>query len=101
MRPAENIEKLIEKLNDTTGSEMDQRVLKDALHALAESQKTSTPIRRTIMKSPIIKLAATTIIIAAIIGIYHFGENGSSVAWAEIAEHFESAPFFNNLHWKR
>jgi hypothetical protein len=63
MRPAEKIEKLIEKLHDTTSTEMDQRVLKDVLHALVESQKTSTPTRRTIMKSPITKLAAAAVII--------------------------------------
>jgi hypothetical protein len=65
MIKAENIEKLIEKLHDTTSNEMDERVLKDVLHALAESQKTTTLTRRTIMKSPITKLAAAAVIILA------------------------------------
>jgi len=63
MRPAENIERLIEKLHDTTSTEMDQCVLKDVLNALAESQKTTTPTKRTIMKSPITKLAAAAVLI--------------------------------------
>jgi hypothetical protein len=52
--------------------------------------------RNTIMKSPIIKLAAAAaIIIAVLIGIGHFGRNGSSIALADITEQFESVPFFN------
>jgi len=49
------------------------------------------------MKSPITKLAvATAIIIAVLFGIYLFGGSigGTSVAWADIAERFESVPFF-------
>jgi len=55
-------------------------------------------IRRIIMKSPITKLAAAAvIIIAVLIGINQFGGSigGASVAWADVAERFESVPFFN------
>lgn len=53
-------------------------------------------IRRIIMKSPITKLAAAAVIVIAVfIGINQFNTNGSSVAWADVAERFESVPFFN------
>lgn len=53
-------------------------------------------IRNIIMKSPVIKFAAAAvIIIAVLIGIGHFGRDGSSVALADITEQFESVPFFN------
>ena len=96
MRPAENIKKLVKNLNDQTSAEMDERVLGDVIHALEESETTIAPKRRIIMKSPIIKFAAAAaIIIAVLIGIGHFGKNGSSIALADIAERFESVPFFN------
>jgi outer membrane lipoprotein-sorting protein len=76
MRPAENIKRLIKNLQDTTSAEMDQQVLRDVLLALEESEKTSAltspNIRRQIMKSPIIKIAAAAVIIIVIIaGVYH------------------------------
>jgi len=53
-------------------------------------------IRNIIMKSPITKLAAAAVIVIAVfIGIEQFNTNGSSVAWADVAERFESVPFFN------
>ena len=53
-------------------------------------------IRNIIMKSQITKFAAAAaIIIAVLIGIGHFGRNGSSIALADITEQFESVPFFN------
>ena len=96
MKPAENIKRMIKNLNDKTSAEMDKRVLGDVLQALEQSQKTTTPKRRTIMKSPVTKFAvAAVIIIAVLIGIGHFGRNGSSIVLADITEQFESVPFFN------
>lgn len=94
MRPAEDIKRLINNLNDTTSAQMDERVLRDALHALEESEKTTSAftepdIWRTIMRSSITKLAAAAIIIAAIIGIYHFSNSTTSVAWGKVAEKVE------------
>ena len=70
MRPAEEIKRLIENLSDTTSAQMDQRVREDMLRVLAESERTSAlawpSIRRTIMKSPVIKLAAAAVIVAAV-----------------------------------
>ena len=60
-----------------------------------QAQKRTTPLgvlRRTIMKSPITKLAAAAvIIIAALIGVHQFGGSidGASVAWADVIEKLE------------
>ena len=71
MRPAENVKRLIKNLQDTTSAEMDERVLGDVLRALAESKQPSAltwpNTRRTIMKSPITKLAAAGVIIVGVV----------------------------------
>jgi hypothetical protein len=100
MRPAEDIKRLIKKLNDKTSAKMDEQVLKDLLSALEDSEKTSALVRpntrRIIMKNPITKLAAAAVIVIAVfIGIEQFDTNSSSVVWADVAEQFESVPFFN------
>jgi hypothetical protein len=96
MRPAENIERLIKNLSDKTSANMDQRVRKNMLHALAESEKPSAlmwpNIRRTIMKSPITKLVAAAAIIAAVLAGIHFSSgsfDGSTVAWGEVVRNVE------------
>ena len=67
MRTEEDIKKLIKNLTDNTSAQMDERVLKDVLFALDESEKTSAltqpNIWSTIMKSPITKIAAAAVII--------------------------------------
>ncbi|MBN2182999.1 MAG: hypothetical protein JW715_13900 [Sedimentisphaerales bacterium] len=96
MKPADNIEHIVKKLNDSTSAEMDERVLGDVLQALEQSQKATTPKRRLIMKSSVIKLAAAAAIIIAIsVVINQFDNWTTNVAWADIAEQFESVPFFN------
>ena len=51
---------------------------------------------RTIMTSAITKLAAAAVIVVAVfIGIEQFDTNSPSVVWADVAERFESVPFFN------
>jgi hypothetical protein len=95
MRPAEDIKKLIKNLNDTTSAQMDERVLEDALHALEESEKTTSasiePNRwRIIMKSPITKLAvAAVVIIACLIGISFWRTSGSGIALADVLARVE------------
>jgi hypothetical protein len=88
MKPAENIESLIKKLNDTTSARMDERVLGDALSALAESGRTTPAFTkpklwRIIMKSPITKLAAAAVIVIAVIaGVSQFF--AGTVTFAEV-----------------
>lgn len=100
MRPAENIKRLINKLHDTTGAEMDKRVLEDALGALAESENatsayTRPKIWRTIMRSPITKLAAAAVVILAMLGgVVFLSESDSGIALAEVLARVEQATAF-------
>jgi hypothetical protein len=99
MRPAENIEQMIKKLNDSTSAEMDEQVLKDVLHALDESEKKSVPTRsdiwRIIMKSPITKLAtAAVVIIACVIGLSLWRTTGSGIALADVLARIEQVKVF-------
>jgi len=98
MRPAENIERLIKNLTDRTSAQMDERVLGDVLRALEESKQPSAltwpNIRRTIMKSPITKLAVAAAVIAVVaLGLFEFiGTEGTSgVVWAEVAKKVQAS----------
>jgi len=92
MRPAENIKRLIKNLTDRTSAQMDERVLGDVLRALEESEKTSARtwpnIRRTIMRSPITKLAvaAAMIIVAVVLSITVFNKSMPTVSAAEVLQ---------------
>ncbi len=100
MRPAEDVKKLIEKLNDTTSAEMDKYVLGDVMQALDESNGTQSAARqpnsrRTIMRSPITRLAAAAVIvIAVLIAMNQFGGSTGSVAWGEVVRNIEASPGF-------
>jgi len=101
MKPADNINEFFKKAAVSTNPKMDKAVLDKVLTA-HENAKTTRPaeikpyIGRIIMKSPITKLAAAAaVIIAVLIGINHFGMSTTSVLWADVAEHFESVPFFH------
>jgi len=95
MRPAEDIDKLIKKLRYKAGAETHERIFGNVLQALdkVEKQKlgaTAPNIWRTIMKSPITKLAAAAaIIIVVLIGIHQIG--GSTPAFAEVVRPFLTA----------
>jgi len=98
MRPAENIERLIKNLTDRTSAQMDERVLGDVLRALEESKQPSAltwpNIRRTIMRSPITKLAAAAVVITVVaLGLFEFIGTGSSsgVVWAEVAQKVQAS----------
>jgi hypothetical protein len=103
VRSTENIEKLVKNLDldIDTNTQTDQAVLNELLDVQKKSMKQQTAyalpnIRRFIMKNPMTKFAvAAVIIIAILIGVNPFGNSKTSVVWAEIAEHFESVPFFN------
>jgi len=77
---------------------MDERVLGDVLRALEESKQPSAltwpNIRRTIMKSPITKLAAAAVIITVVaLGLFEFIGTGSTsgVVWAEVAKKVQAS----------
>ncbi|TKJ36031.1 MAG: hypothetical protein CEE38_13580 [Planctomycetes bacterium B3_Pla] len=92
MRPADNINELIKKLQLKASTDLDKRVHNEISKVLAESDKTKAAvmppkIRRTIMKSPITKLAAAAVIIAVVVlGLFEFigTENTSGVVWADV-----------------
>jgi len=92
MRPADNVNELIKKLKLKASTDLDRRVHDDISMALAESDKTKSAVTqpkigRTIMKSPITKLAAAAVIIVLVVlGLFEFigTENTSGVVWADV-----------------
>jgi outer membrane lipoprotein-sorting protein len=94
VRSAENIEKIVKNLNldIDTNAQTDQAVLNELLDAQKKSMKqqsayTLPNIGRFIMKSPMTKLAAAAVIVAAVlIVISQLGGSGTSVVWAEVAQ---------------
>ncbi|MHC4160271.1 MAG: hypothetical protein ACYSSO_14460 [Planctomycetota bacterium] len=113
MRPAENINELIKKLKLKASSNLDKRVHQDISRALAESDKhalsevegiesafTQPNIRITIMKSPITKLAAiTVIIIACVIGISLWRTTSTGIALADVLTRIEQVKgYIYRLH---
>ncbi|MBN2316384.1 MAG: hypothetical protein JXM79_20825, partial [Sedimentisphaerales bacterium] len=110
MKRPENEKWLDEVLNETIGekkprTDFEQWKLQhpDAVKMLtsrADRKASASPgpltTRRMIMNSPITKIAAAAVVLLAVlIGIGHFGNSNSGVVWAEVAEHFESVPFFH------
>lgn len=88
MRPSDDIKRMIKKLSDTTSAEMDQKVIGDALQALADSKETTSADAvpntwRIIMKSRITRLAAAAVIaISALFGLGRFF--GGTVTFAQV-----------------
>jgi hypothetical protein len=105
MKPAKNIEKLVRhnRLNLTTSSEMDKRILGDIMEELEEKTKTKPAvikpnIWRIIMKSRITQLTtAAVIIIAVIVGINQFGGpvDITTIAFADITEAMNNVPWMH------
>ncbi len=110
MKRPENDKWLDEVLSETIGSKKPRtdfevwkqkhpeavEMLTSRVNRQTSASKHPLSIRNKIMKSPITKLAAAAVIVIAVfIGIDQFDKNGSSVVWADVAERFESVPFFN------
>lgn len=95
MKSPENTEKLIRNAEIRSNPNVNQAVLEDLMKEFDVTegkQKASVTLprkRRTIMKSPITKVAvAAVIIIAVTFGLFEFIGTGntSGVAWAEVAQ---------------
>jgi len=90
MRPADNTENLIKKLRYKAGAEAHDRILDNVMQALDESEKqkvgaTAPDIWRTIMKSPITKIAAAVVVIAGVLIVMHFvGLSTATVTFADV-----------------
>jgi hypothetical protein len=108
MKPADDIHKLVRKLQLKASVGLDRRVHNDISRALAESEKTESAhskpnIWRIIMKRPIMKLAAAAaIIIATLIGIHHFSGsiNPASVAWGDVVRRTAHVDYVHVYYFK-
>jgi hypothetical protein len=95
VRPAENMNELIKKLQLKASADLDRRVHEDISRALAKSRKTeSAPpepnIWRVIMKSPITKFATAAIVaIACLIGLSLWRGTESGIALADVLARVE------------
>ena len=100
MKSEYQIKRLAKKIRIKPDAAVDERVLACAEALLAQSTKNQDVIAlrrpsiwRTIMKSPITKLAAAAvIIIAVLIGVHYLGGSmdGTTVAWAQVVEQISS-----------
>jgi len=100
MSPSESIEKLIKKLRYPAGAETHDRILGNVLNAVDEVEKhksgvTAPNVRRTIMKSPITKLATAAIVaIACLIGLSLWRGTESGIALADVLARIEQVKAF-------
>ena len=100
MKPIGSFEKLIRDLHVldiNTSTEMDRRILHDTLKVQQELKKAKLAgirpdIWRLIMKNPMTKLAAATVIITAVLIVMNpFGGNGTNAAWAQLTEEIQQS----------
>ena len=91
MNSANDIKKFFKNEAISTNSKMEETVLNKVLTAHKKTTNTKSAarrpkIRRTIMKSRIIKIAAAAVIvIAVLIGMNQLVGSAGSVAWGEVA----------------
>lgn len=98
MKPTDKIKNLIAELKDTTGNDLDQRILNDTFAAMDNSKQhsTQTPqsVWRIIMKSRTTRLTtAAAALIMIMIGMYNLtgSIDGISTAFANAMEHLAAA----------
>ncbi len=94
MRPADQIQELMEKLRVTPRAEFDRKVHDDISQTLAELKSTPSAARqpvlwRIIMRSSITKLAAAAVIVVAVLYGLDIVGNGGGVVWADVARRLE------------
>ena len=100
MRSSEDVEKLIRNAEMHSDPEANQAVLTDLLHQFDKTQEQEPAamqpsIGRTIMRSPITKIAAAAVlVIAVLIGMNHLGGSATSVVWGEVVRNVEASPGF-------
>ena len=91
MKSEETIKKLFKKSNVNVGSQVDDRILGEAIDKLESVEQSArrSNIWRTIMKTKMTKFAAAAVIIIGVmLGLHMMGVpvDGASVAWAEVVE---------------
>jgi hypothetical protein len=102
MRSLRDIESFVAKAKVHTNDKANQEVLNGLLERVA-SMKRNPPadyqpqLRRTIMKSPMIRLAAAAIVaIACVIGLSLWRSTGSGIALADVLAHVEQVKAFKS-----
>jgi len=99
MKPARDIETLVRDLSGQEGTEAHDRIL-GHLIGLLRQRKNQKPAAaqsdtgRTLMNSPIAKLAVSAVVIAAVVlGLLEFigSDSSSGVVWAEVAERTQAS----------
>jgi hypothetical protein len=101
MRPERNIEEQVKRLRHPVDAGTHDKILAHLLAKLQQRKNQQAAgfqsnLRRIIMTRPIGKLAvAATIVAVTCIGISQLGGSLENVAWADVAERFESVPFFH------
>jgi hypothetical protein len=97
MRRANNTEQIIkENLSFTASAAMHNRILNDVLAAQEQAKKTKSGLAqanlwRTIMKSPITKIAAVITVVCALIGSLWLLDRGTGVAFGQVIENVTKA----------
>ncbi|MHC4546442.1 MAG: LamG domain-containing protein, partial [Planctomycetota bacterium] len=90
MKADNNIKKLISDLADRTSADMDERILKDSLRALGQSEKTPAASGANIWRKTI-KISATAaaaiVIVGVLIGINLFSNSGRQAGNEITTEH--------------
>ncbi len=97
MKSTDDIKKFFKRAAIGTDPAMDETVLDKVLVAHERTTNTQSAvmqpkIRRTVMKSPITKLAAAAVVlIAVLVGISLLDSSATSVAWSEVARKVEAS----------
>jgi len=99
MKSIEDVKKFFKNAAISTNPKIDETVLNKVLiaHEKTKNKKSAAiepNIRRTIMKSPIAKLATAAVVIALVVlGLFESikTENSSGVVWAEVARKVEAS----------
>jgi hypothetical protein len=98
MKPADEIENVVKKMSFKAGPEMNKDLWAETSKARNEFSKTilapdQQNIGRTIMKSPITKLAAAVIIVMVVLGLFEFigTDKTSGVVWADVVRKVQAS----------
>ena len=97
MKSIEEVKKFFNNAAISTNHRMDENVLDKVLIAHEKTTNTKSAaiepnIRRTVMKSPITKLAAAAVVvIAVLVGISLLDSSATSVAWSEVVRRVEAS----------
>jgi hypothetical protein len=109
MKPPENIEKLIHRINVTPDPRMDRKTLDDIFLAQDNAMKnklnnTCSNTRSMRMNKVLLKIAVAAIILIAA-GIMVYNKTGSfdgaTIAWADVVERFHSVNYFSAVFYHK